>query len=54
MDNIWGKAFICKHEEHLAAIAATTTTPIYTNPTIFALTEENMNTAEKIDMQLAR
>jgi hypothetical protein len=56
MDNIWRKAAknICKREERLAAVAATTITPIYTNPTIFALTEENMNTVEKIDAQLAR
>ncbi|KIM71025.1 hypothetical protein PILCRDRAFT_830561 [Piloderma croceum F 1598] len=56
MDNIWGKAAknIRKREERLAAIAATTTTHTYTNPATFALTEENMNTVEKIDTQLAR
>jgi hypothetical protein len=67
MDNIWRKAAknIRKHKETLsaiqtgpetkpAAIAATTTTPTHTNPAIFALTEENMNTVEKIDAQLAR
>ena len=56
MDNIWRKAAknIRKHEERLTAIAATTTTHTYTNPATFALTEENMNTVEKIDTQLAR
>ena len=56
MDNIWQKAVknIHKHEERLAAIAATTTTHTYTNPATFALTEENMNTVEKINTQLAR
>ena len=56
MDNIWRKAAknICKREERLATIATTTTTPAYTKPTISALTEENMNTVEKIDAQLAR
>ena len=56
MDNIWRKAAknIREREERLAAIAATTTTHTYINPATFALTEENMNTVEKIDAQLAR
>ena len=67
MDNVWRKATkkLRKHEEHIsgirtgpetkpAAVAATTATPTYTNPITSALTEENMNTVEKIDAQLAR
>ena len=61
MDNIWRKAAknIRKREEHLAAIAATTTTTSRTatnkNPAaLLALTEEDLNTTEKIDTQLAR
>ena len=49
MDTIWWKATknIRKCEERLAATAATTTTPIYTNLDISALMEENMNTVKK-------
>ena len=56
MDDIWRKAAknIRKREERLAANAATATTPAHTNSAVFALTEENMNTVEKIDIQLAR
>ena len=55
MDNIWQKAMkdIHKCKERLTTIAATTTTPTFTNPTTFALMEEIMNTVEKIDAQLA-
>jgi hypothetical protein len=67
MDDIWRKAVknIHKRKERLsairtgpetksAAIAATTTIPTYTNPaTSSALTEEDMNTVEKINAQLA-
>ena len=56
MDNIWRKAAenIHKHEERLAVNAATKTTPAHTNSAVFMLTEENMNTVKKIDIQLAR
>ena len=67
MDDIWRKAVdkLRKREEHVsgirtgpetkpAAVAATTATPTYTKPTTSALTEENMNTVEKIDTQLTR
>ena len=56
MDNIWRKATenIHKHKERLAVNAATKTTPAHTNSAVFALTEENMNTVEKINIQLAR
>jgi hypothetical protein len=60
MDDIWRKAAknLRKHKERLsairtgpetkpAAIAATTTTPTYTNPATSALKEENMNTVKK-------
>ena len=51
MDNIWRKAAknIRKREERLAAIAATATAPTYTKPAIPTLTEDDMNTVEKVD-----
>jgi hypothetical protein len=55
MDDIWQKAVknIRKRKERLAAITATTTAPTYTKPTTSTLMEDDMNTVEKVDMQLA-